>query len=242
MTGNPGKGFVLLAGGGLGAWIWERLIPLLRYPALAVDRRVEGDVRRASLGDCAGHVADEARRACFDEAIIVAHSGSGILAPLVPEACPAARRIVFVSAAVPAEGANIQQGLPAWMRLANSLAIRLNSKPYPARRMEKTVRGKFCNDCDEETIQLVLGHDMNPEPPSVLSERARRAGLRRVPGTYLRLMDDRTMSSERMERLAANYGCEEILDCPGDHLAMLGRPRELAAALNGIAEREWGDT
>ncbi len=81
---------------------------------------------------------------------------------------------------------------------------------------------------------------MNPEPPSVLTEHALRTGLRRVPGTYLRLMDDRTLSPDRMTRFAENYGCEEILDCRGDHLAMLGRPRELADVLNRLAEREWG--
>ncbi len=79
-----------------------------------------------------------------------------------------------------------------------------------------------------------------PEPPRVLSERVRRGSLPRVPGSYVRFLDDRTLPRERMEKMAARYGCDELLECPGDHMAMLGRPRELAELLNGIARREWG--
>jgi hypothetical protein len=75
----------------------------------------------------------------------------------------------------------------------------------------------------------------------VLSERVDRSNSPRVPGSYMKLLDDRTLSPDRMDSMIANYGCDEILECPGDHLAMLSRPRELATVLNGIAARLWKD-
>jgi pimeloyl-ACP methyl ester carboxylesterase len=92
MKNTNGRAFVLLAGGGMGAWIWTRLVPLLAYPSVAVDRRV-GDIKgRATIGDCAEHVAHVIREASVREAILVAHSGAGILAPFAGEARSSPRR------------------------------------------------------------------------------------------------------------------------------------------------------
>lgn len=105
--------------------------------------------------------------------------------------------------------------------------------------MEKLIREKFCNACGEDEVRFFLSHSMKPESPCVLSERVHRGRESRVPGTYVKFLDDRTLSPERMDLMIENYGCEEVLECPGDHMAMLGRPRELASALNGIADRLW---
>lgn len=53
-------GFVLIHGSELGAWLWERLVPLLRRPAPAVDLPGRGsrpaDRRSLSLEDAVGSV------------------------------------------------------------------------------------------------------------------------------------------------------------------------------------------
>ncbi len=240
MTDVNGRAFVLLAGGGMGAWIWDRLVPLLAYPAVAVDRRVDGDARRASLGDCAEHVAREMRAASVRDAVLVAHSGAGMIAPLVCGRTDAVRHIVFVSANIPAEGKSPQAGLPLVPRLMNAVAVRINTKPFPARGMERAIRARFCNACGEDVVSYVLSQEIRPEPPCVLREKVSYRGLPRVPGTYVKLLQDRTISIEGMERMMANYGGIEPVEMDGDHMAMLGRPRELADILNGIARRAFG--
>jgi hypothetical protein len=240
MTNANGRAFVLLAGGGMGAWIWQRLIPLLDYPAVAMDKRVDGEIRSASLGDCARYVARTMGEASVREAILVAHSGAGIIAPLVGGYTNAVKHIVFLSASIPVDGTSPQQGLPLVARLMNAVAVRMNTKPFPACRMEKVLRAQFCNACSEEVIEYVLAQEIRPEPPCVVRERVHRGGLSRVPGTYVKLLQDRTISLDAMERMTANYGGTDSIELEGDHMAMLGKPRGLAEALNGVARRTWG--
>src|SRR5262245_7723803 len=78
------RGFLLLHGGELGGWCWERVQPLLALPSVAVDLRpVEptAPVRvELTLGDYVTNARRQLEDAAFDETIVVAHSLGGITA------------------------------------------------------------------------------------------------------------------------------------------------------------------
>jgi pimeloyl-ACP methyl ester carboxylesterase len=229
----------------MGAWIWQRLTPLLESGAIAIDRRVEpaadgNDERalvRATISDCAAYVARAIDAAGVRNAILVAHSGAGVVAPYVARHTGAVRHIVFVSANIPPEGGNALAGLPFAVRLLNFIAIRMNRKPIPARSKEKLIRKHFLNASPEDVVEIMLGQDIRPEPPCAAFERVHREGIPRIPGTFIKCLSDGTLSQEGLDRMIANYGGMDSVEIDADHMVMLSRPRELAAALNGIAER-----
>src|SRR5262245_64824306 len=73
-------GFVLIHGGGLGTWVWDRLSPLLRWPAVAAQRIPPGgDWKSLTLQDCAGFVERQIVAAGLERAIVVGHSVGGVV-------------------------------------------------------------------------------------------------------------------------------------------------------------------
>jgi pimeloyl-ACP methyl ester carboxylesterase len=228
----------------MGAWIWQRLTPLLGRGVIAIDERIapaDGAPARATLSDCAAHVARAIDGAGARDAILVAHSGAGVIAPYVQKHTRAVRHIVFISANIPPEGGSALSGLPFAIRLMNAVAIRMNRKPIAARSHEKMMREHFLNASPEDVVELMLSQDIRPEPPCGAFERVRREGMPKVPGTFIKCLRDGTLSQEGLDRMIANYGGMETMEIDADHMVMLSRPRELADALNGIAERVAAD-
>jgi pimeloyl-ACP methyl ester carboxylesterase len=242
------RAFVLLPGGGMGAWIWERLTPLLDRRSLAVEGRIAAPpgwtearaLRRATIRGCAAYVAGLIDAEGVTDAVLVAHSGSGVIAPFVAEHTSAVRHIVFIAANIPPEGGTALDGLPFGVRLMNVVAIRLFTKPVPARKREKVIREHFVNASPEDVIECMLDKDIRPEPPCAAFERVHRQGLPRIPATYVKCLRDGTLSAAGFERMIANYGGMESVEIDADHMVMLSRPRELAAALNAVAARALG--
>jgi L-methionine (R)-S-oxide reductase len=234
--------FVLLHGGGMGPWIWQRLSPLLRGGVVTIEDRYPAAgpdairPRRVTLDDCARHVARAMEAAGAREVILVAHSGAGIIAPYVARHTRAVRHIVFISANIPAEGTSAIDGLPFWIRLMNAAVVRMMRKPVPALKREKMLREHFLNASPEDVARLMLDNVIRPEPLCAVTERVRRAGIALPPATYVKCLRDRTLSPEGLSRMAANYGGARVVEVDADHMVMLSRPQELADVLNAVAE------
>lgn len=105
----PGS-YVFIHGGGTTGRFWDRLVPLVDRPALAVDMPGRG-ARPADLATLT--VDDEARSVTADiEAaqlelpiVLVAHSSGGLIVPALIEALGAAiSQVVLNAASVPPEG------------------------------------------------------------------------------------------------------------------------------------------
>ncbi len=231
--------FVLIHGGGFDLWVWERITPLLDFPALAVRRAALGsNLNRLTIPNSATYIQSQIDAAGYQRVILVAHSIGGILAPAVATALPhQVAHIVFVGANIPPEGKpaisifrpSEQFGIAVWLRL-NAWKISMLDQA-----VEDDMRKTLCNDVDEETVQQVLSGGKNPELPALFYEPVTRLQMPAVPCTYVKLLQDQgILPPSKQDEMAANINAK-VLTLNTGHMAMLSRPHELATLLNGIA-------
>ena len=185
--------FVLIHGGGLDTWVWERITPLLDFPALAVRRAAsEANLNRLTITDSAKYIQSQIESAGAKRVILVAHSIGGILAPTVATLLPQrVVHIIFVGANIPPEGSSAisifrpseRFGIALWLRL---MAWKIS---FINKAVEEDMRKTLCNDLDESTIQQILAGGKHPEPPALFYEPVSRLQMPSVPCTYIKLQD-----------------------------------------------------
>jgi pimeloyl-ACP methyl ester carboxylesterase len=102
--------WLLIHGGGATARFWDRLVPLLDGPSLAVDLPGRGgkpaDLATLTVDEeVASVVADVEAAGVDDPIVVVAHSSGGLVVPGVVAALgPRVRHVVLNAALVPVEG------------------------------------------------------------------------------------------------------------------------------------------
>ncbi len=245
-AGTGDVGFVLVHGGAHDARCWERLVPLLDGPALAVDLPGRGahpaDLRSTTIADFVDStVADLDGFHGAERVVLVGHSMAGVSIPTV-----AARRadrvahLVFLSCFLPREGGTIMRELPRWIQLLGRLNARKGSKPGGATSAgldPRIARYMFCNDMDAEQTAFTLAH-LVPEAPGITGEVVSRKDLPSadvIPRTYVKLLRDHSLRPELQDRLIANLGSSQVRTLDSGHNCMISHPVETAAILNEIA-------
>jgi pimeloyl-ACP methyl ester carboxylesterase len=128
--------YVLVHGGGSSSRYWDRVVPLLDGPVLAVDLPGRG-AHPAELGsitvddEVASVVSDIDNAAITDPIVLVAHSSGGLVVPGVVAALGRKRfeRIVLNAALVPSEGGCGLEGMQP--RHAEGLAAAVAASEEP---------------------------------------------------------------------------------------------------------------
>jgi pimeloyl-ACP methyl ester carboxylesterase len=232
---KPGDGYVLIHGAGLGAWLWERLVPELDRPALAVDLpgrdAKPADRRHLGLADYEQSVVDDVRAFDSERIVVVAHSISGVAVPGLVDALDArVASIVLVSAAVPAPGRRYLDVLTFGERIGLRMLWLL--KPGGARVPLRAVRSQLANDLDDETVRSVAARlTPLPEARRVYTDCVHWERVpMMIPRLYVKLTDDHALKPRTQDAMAANANAE-IVTLPGGHLPMLSRPEALARVL-----------
>jgi pimeloyl-ACP methyl ester carboxylesterase len=238
---HPHPKLVLIPGGGMSSWAWDRLIPLLRADCLTIPTRLPVSTpeirKKATVADCVHHILAQMDSAGFERAVIVGHSGGGILAGQLARHAPErVQHLVFLSANIPQDGHTSLHGLPASVRLLNLFAMHLQNRrnSTPLKRMEGIVRRNFCNTCPEDAICFMLEQELLTEPLCLIHEKICWSAFPPLPRTFIRLLQDRTISLAGQARMASNLAITDIRAIDSDHMVMLSRPQALADILHDI--------
>jgi pimeloyl-ACP methyl ester carboxylesterase len=195
--------FVLVHGGGCDRRCWSRLQPLLNDASYAPDLPGRGsnpaDLAKVRRADFVDAVVYEILRRDLSEVVLVGHSLAGITLPGVAERIPnRLRRLVFVSCAVPAQGACVVDMLATLSPTVAQVAQQLGDGVVDAQGSlhPDFATVMFCNDMNDEQRDFALSL-LVPESVGVLSEPMDLAGLDRgIPTTYVRPSGTRASRSK----------------------------------------------
>ncbi|MCW2886665.1 MAG: alpha/beta hydrolase fold [Streptosporangiaceae bacterium] len=237
MPGGPT--FVLVHGGSHGSWCWERMIPHLDHPALAVDLPGRagrpGDLRRLRVADFVTAIVEDIERADLHDVVLVGHSMAGVSVPQVAaRLADRVRALVLIAASVPPAGASLLRLLPPHIRATVWVTATVGRfRPLPLPRA--MARRMFCNDMSEEERDFTLSR-ICLDAQRISVEKVDRPPLpAALPRIYIRFLRDRSLAPELAPVMAANLGGADVVDIDAGHNGMITRPAEVAAVLNRLA-------
>jgi pimeloyl-ACP methyl ester carboxylesterase len=233
--------YVLVHGGGFSGSCWNELLPHLNDRAIAIDLPGRGarpgDLTTLTVTDFVASVADEIIREDLTDVTLVGHSMAGLSLPGVAESIPTRlRQMVFISCAVPPHGTSLGEVLGGFSPSTAAIAERVGDELVDDRGVlhPDLATAMFCNDMNSTQTAATLAR-LVPECVGVLTEPADLTGLRQpIPRTYVRLTLDASLSLDAQDRMIQNLGAVEVVDLDAGHMAMISRPRELAALLNAF--------
>lgn len=240
--------FVLIHGAYHGPWCWDRLVPELEdlgHEALAVDLPI-GDPS-AGADRYAGVAVEAIRVSGWDvgnpASVVVAHSMSGLMAPLVAERVRISM-LVFLCAFIPRPGSSLDQQR---QNEAIEPAVDLTDPQFED-------LGDGVRMIGPDTATRLFFHDAPPDLAAWAADRLRPQALRvmaevspltswpDVPTAYVLCRDDRAVSAEWAREGAQQWLGVEAIEMGGGHSPFLTRPAELAAVLDGLVRREPGSS
>ncbi len=200
-------GLVLVHGGFHGAWCWERLLPYLERPVLAVDLPGRGKhpapMEEVTLEACVASVVADIDAAGFERVVLVGHSLGGATVPLVAARIPERiAHLVLLACIVAPEGGAIVDGFPEEQRAL--MRQRMGESESAETEMdEETHRELIGSELSDEDLRWALAN-VGPDSRHLFLDRASRAGLPDdLPRTYIRLRRDRTVPWELQDHMIA---------------------------------------
>ena len=228
-------GFVFLHGAGLGAWIWDDLIQKLEYPFFTIDLPGRGKhanvaTKGLSLDNYVKSALSDIDQFNPDKLIIVAHSISGIIGLEIADALQ--KRVfgfIAISASIPAANGSFVSSLPFLAGVFLRLILTLAGTRPPV----SAIRSGLCNDLNEKRSLEVINRFI-PESKELYLDKLKAQNVP-VNSMYVHLKKDKTLSEAMQKRMIANLRAKKIIDLDSGHLPMLGKPDELAHALNTFA-------
>lgn len=227
--------FVLIHGSWHGAWCWERLLPLLRGRALALNlpgRWSHGPqgLGAITLADWIDAVVAAGQALGERELVLVGHSMGALTLPgAAVRLAQRVRHVVYLAGIAPDEGRCAADMFMPWLPL--SLGPFSSAPPGGTLPPRPAARWMLCNDLDQATATWLLER-LLPTPTRPAITRVSWQGLRwPCPVTYIQTTRDKAVAPRVQQRCLRNLPGARILPIKSGHELMLSRPAELAEML-----------
>jgi len=244
--------FVFVHGAWLGAWCWDKVIPLLEekgYKGIALDLpghgKSETGIEGQDIHTYAAYVA-EVLRAQSEPVILVAHSMGGMsvseAAGMVPEKV---KKLVYVTAFLPKDGQsnNFCEGDPNgiqpmdWKGVAKSgPGVNMNEDETIMWLDDPLAIALLYNDLPEEEAKEACRYHGKETVAAPYTRVRLTPAFDAIPKYYVRCTRDNILTPDIQEKMIQATPVEKIFDIDSGHCPYLSRPEELAEILAGIGE------
>ncbi len=218
-------GVVLVHGGTCAASIWDEVLPLLSFPAVAVDLPGRGDtpadLASVTIADCVAAVMRAADDAGFERVALVGHSLGGVTISETAMCHPdRVASVVYLAALVTTPETS-----------AARLMLGQDSPPGVLARMpEERSKALFANDLDEEQWASVAARLVD-DAQGIMNARVR--GLpHHAHRVYIDCTHDVPVPSSLVTAMLENLGPDVVRrTIDAGHMVMNSQPETLAAVL-----------
>jgi len=163
--------------------------------------------------------------------VVVAHSASGLLLPLVPSFHPVAH-LVYLAAGVPQPGMTLDEQLQVEPDMLNPAWVGVD--PFLD---HQAARWFLFHDCDEATARWAIAAQTPWYPEGLYSERCPLEGFPPVASTAIICAADRVIQPAWSRRVAQDRLGAQVVELPGGHCPHVSRPALLAEALTATIGR-----
>jgi pimeloyl-ACP methyl ester carboxylesterase len=224
-------GLVLIAGAGLGPWVWQDVVSALDMPTLVISFP-EAKLKKTM------HLDDYARTALeqinswhgIDKYVVVGHSIGAIIALQLAESLQnQVIGLAAIGSVIPRQGHSFFSTLP----FPQNLLIPLITKLAGTRPPENAIKKSYCNDLSDMQATKVV-QSFQPESYFLYAD-ALTAKLPDVARLYVALSKDQNTPSPQQKVMADNLKATEIASLDTGHLPMLAQPEKLADILHNFA-------
>jgi pimeloyl-ACP methyl ester carboxylesterase len=245
MNGGVPDPAILIHGAWQGAWVWDRLNPLLAKAeviSIAVDLPGNGtdDTSPAdvSLELYIDHIGKLLKQ--LPELVsLVAHSGGGVIASAVAERFPERiGRIAYVAGMMLPDGGSyadvvteLKDKHPNAIGIAQHLIW--SSDRLTSHVPVQAALDYFFHDCPAADDAMAAAQRLTPQPERGRAVRPRLSAERfgRVPRLYIEAQADRSIILPCQRRMQALVPGAEVVTLPTGHAPHLAAPNLLADAL-----------
>lgn len=230
------KTFLLLHGALRGAWLWDRLEPLLQKAGartIALDLPGHGkrskDGEQVNMSAYIRDVENYILKNDLRDFILVGHSMSGIIISKVAEDMQERiRSLVYLAAVVPSNGEALIDNLPKERR---ETLLKLEGKVTEIFGTLEAMRPAYFTDLTGEEQDFYL-KQLTPQPFAIFLEKISfdRFPELDIPKTYIMGMRDKSLPPELTRGFARRLGVKP-LEIEAGHDMMISRPGEVADIL-----------
>jgi pimeloyl-ACP methyl ester carboxylesterase len=230
--------FVLVHGGGHGGWCWKWTAAALRHEGHEVHTpTLTGFGERCHLAEYAtsfqtflDDIVNVVRFEDLHDIVLVGHSMGGAVIPRVAEDIPGrVSRVVWLTAAVCADGENLLETIPQSPWIAKAVRIQPDGSALtdPDLILEATIQ-----DGSPDQQRFVRDRYL-AYPPHALAEPGRLSAFLALglPTAYVVATNDQTIPPDLQLRLADRLPQARKSEVPACHDCMITRPAEVARAL-----------